>query len=85
MECLNELLETHGVEAFETEKGWCYYLNVGDPYVTPLDAAAGFSEKIAQMPVCYQPNDRQRALPTPPSRAEAGLPEGALEIGRAHV
>jgi hypothetical protein len=36
MECLNELLETHGVEAFETEKGWCYYLNVGDPYVTTI-------------------------------------------------
>jgi hypothetical protein len=36
MECLNELLETHGVEAFETEKGWCYYLNVGDPYVTTV-------------------------------------------------
>ncbi|EHR70186.1 putative O-linked N-acetylglucosamine transferase, SPINDLY family [Burkholderiales bacterium JOSHI_001] len=48
---------------------------VGDPVVTPLEHAAHFDEKIAQMPVCYQPNDRQRALPTPPTRSEAGLPD----------
>ena len=53
---------------------------VGDPVVTPLDHAPYYSEQLAQMPVCYQPNDRQRALPAPPSRAEAGLPEGALVL-----
>ncbi len=51
---------------------------VGDPIVTPLDQAALYSEKIAQMPVCYQPNDRQRALPEAPTRAAAGLPDDAF-------
>lgn len=53
---------------------------VGDPVVTPLAHAAHFSEKIAQMPVCYQPNDRQRPLPRPMQRADAGLPEGKLVL-----
>jgi len=53
---------------------------VGDPVVTPLDHAGDFTEKLAQMPVCYQPNDRQRARPEMPSRAECGLPEDALVL-----
>jgi len=53
---------------------------IGDPVVTPLDHAPFYSEQLAQMPVCYQPNDRQRALPAPPSRAAAGLPEDALVL-----
>ena len=53
---------------------------VGDPVVTPLDQAADYSEHLAQMPVCYQPNDRQRALPPAPTRAEAGLPDDALVL-----
>jgi predicted O-linked N-acetylglucosamine transferase (SPINDLY family) len=53
---------------------------VGDPVVTPLAHAAHFSEKIAQMPVCYQPNDRQRPLPRSMQRADAGLPEGKLVL-----
>ena len=53
---------------------------IGDPVVTPLDAAADFSEKIAQMPWSYQPNDRQRALPSPPGRAACGLPADALVL-----
>ena len=47
---------------------------VGDPIVTPMEHAEHFSEKIAQMPVCYQPNDRKRPLPQSMTRAEAGLP-----------
>ena len=53
---------------------------IGDPVVTPLDHAAFYSEHIAQMPVCYQPNDRQRALPAAPTRAGAGLPEDRLVL-----
>lgn len=53
---------------------------IGDPVVTPLDHAPFYSERLAQMPVCYQPNDRQRALPPAPARAEAGLPEDALVL-----
>ena len=32
------------------------------------------------MPVCYQPNDRQRARPQPLPRSECGLPEDALVL-----
>lgn len=53
---------------------------VGDPIVTPLNHAAHFSEKIAQMPVSYQPNDRHRPRPQPMTRAQAGLPEDALVL-----
>lgn len=53
---------------------------IGDPVVTPLTHADCYSERLAQMPVCYQPNDRQRALPAPPSRADEGLPEGAFVL-----
>jgi predicted O-linked N-acetylglucosamine transferase (SPINDLY family) len=53
---------------------------IGDEVVTPFEHAAHFSEKIAQMPLCYQPNDRQRARPPMPTRAEAGLPEQGLVL-----
>jgi predicted O-linked N-acetylglucosamine transferase (SPINDLY family) len=46
---------------------------IGDAVVTPLEHAAHFSEKIAQMPLCYQPNDSQRALPASQPRAAWGL------------
>ena len=51
---------------------------VGDPIVTPLDAAPLYSEAIAQMPRCFQPNGRWRPLPQAMSRADAGLVEGAF-------
>lgn len=53
---------------------------VGDPLVTPLAHAAHFSEHIAQMPLCYQPNDRQRPRPQPMTRAQVGLPEDAVVL-----
>lgn len=53
---------------------------VGDAIVSPLAHADHFSEKLALMPVCYQPNDRQRPLPGPYSRAQAGLPDDALVL-----
>ena len=49
---------------------------IGDPVTTPIEHAAHFSEKLAQMPVCYQPNDSKRALPAPSRRADWGAPEG---------
>jgi predicted O-linked N-acetylglucosamine transferase (SPINDLY family) len=51
---------------------------VGDPIVTPIEHAADFSERIAQLPGCYQPNDLQRALPPCPPRSELGLPDDAV-------
>lgn len=49
---------------------------VGDVWVTPLAHAAHYSERIAQMPHSYQPNDSKRELPPPP-RAALGLPADA--------
>lgn len=51
---------------------------IGDPIVTPIEAQADFTEQIAQMPFCYQPNDSLREQPAPMSRADCGLPEGTL-------
>ncbi len=47
---------------------------IADDLVIPKCMEDGYSEKILKLPGCYQPNDRKRALPTAPSRAEAGLP-----------
>jgi predicted O-linked N-acetylglucosamine transferase (SPINDLY family) len=51
---------------------------VGDPVVTPLDAQPHYSEHIAQLPHCYQPNDSTRSRPATLSRSDCGLPEGAF-------
>ena len=58
----------------------CIDYIVGDPHVTPLDHAPWFTEKIAQLPGCYQCNDGTRRLPVAPSRASQGLPEEALVL-----
>ncbi len=57
---------------------------IGDPIVTPLENAAHFSEKIAQLPTCYQPNDAKRALPQPSTRADWSVPEDALVLCAFH-
>ena len=39
---LDELANTHGVEAFQVSNGdWCDYLNAGDPYVPTLISFRG--------------------------------------------
>jgi predicted O-linked N-acetylglucosamine transferase (SPINDLY family) len=53
---------------------------IGDAIVSPLDQQAHYSEKLALMPGCYQPNDRQRPRPMPVDRAEVGLPPGGLVL-----
>jgi predicted O-linked N-acetylglucosamine transferase (SPINDLY family) len=53
---------------------------IGDPITSPIAHAADFTEKLAQMPVCYQPNDRLRPLPAPTTRAAHGLPDDALVL-----
>ena len=47
---------------------------IGDAIVTPLAHAAHYSETLALMPNCYQPNDRQRVIGDRPTRIAAGLP-----------
>jgi len=53
----------------------CYEYIIGDRIVTPLEHADGYSEKIAHLPRCYQPNDRRRQIGPRPTRAECGLPQ----------
>jgi predicted O-linked N-acetylglucosamine transferase (SPINDLY family) len=48
---------------------------IGDPVVTPLTHAPFYSETLALMPHCYQPNDRGREVGPAPTRASLGLPE----------
>ena len=48
---------------------------IGDPTITPVAHASDYAEKIAQMPACYQPNDRSRAIGPRPARAACSLPE----------
>ncbi|GLH78128.1 hypothetical protein SSBR45G_30360 [Bradyrhizobium sp. SSBR45G] len=56
--------------------GLCDYI-ITDPFITPLTAAADYSESFAYMPHSYQPHGRA-ALGPPPGRAEAGLPDDAI-------
>ncbi|NPV22141.1 UDP-N-acetylglucosamine-peptide N-acetylglucosaminyltransferase [Bradyrhizobium aeschynomenes] len=56
--------------------GICDYI-ITDPFMTPPAAAVDYSESFAYMPHSYQPHGRA-ALGPPPSRAEAGLPDGAF-------
>ena len=51
---------------------------IGDPVLTPLAHAADFTERIAQLPVCYEPTDELRDHPPTSTRAAAGLPEHAF-------
>ncbi|QCO16764.1 tetratricopeptide repeat protein (plasmid) [Azospirillum brasilense] len=51
---------------------------IGDPLVTPLDQQPFYTERIVQLPVCYQPNDRNRPIGPTPSRAACGLPERGM-------
>jgi len=49
---------------------------IGDRFVTPFDEAEFFTERIVQLPDCYQANDSTRAIGlNGPTRAQAGLPE----------
>jgi predicted O-linked N-acetylglucosamine transferase (SPINDLY family) len=58
----------------------CIDYIIGDEIVTPLDHASAYSEKIAQMPVCYQPNDRLRPLWEAPTRASQYLPQPSVVL-----
>jgi predicted O-linked N-acetylglucosamine transferase (SPINDLY family) len=57
---------------------------VGDPVVTPIAHAEHFSEAIAQLPGCYQPNDAKRARPARSRRADWALPDDALLLCAFH-
>lgn len=51
---------------------------IADDFVLPPALEGGFSEAVARMPGCFQPNGRLVPLPAPPTRAAAGLPENGV-------
>jgi predicted O-linked N-acetylglucosamine transferase (SPINDLY family) len=51
---------------------------LADPVVLPMDRQQFYSEKIVQLPDCYQSNDPGRAIGRVPTRQEAGLPADAF-------
>lgn len=53
---------------------------IGDRVVTPMEDAADFSECLALLPNCYQPNSRTGPLGDPPTRAQSGLPESGAVL-----
>ena len=57
---------------------------IGDAVVTPLENAAHFTEKIAQLPRCYQPNDNLRARPPAGARSAFGVDEETLLLCGFH-
>jgi predicted O-linked N-acetylglucosamine transferase (SPINDLY family) len=53
---------------------------IGDAIVTPPEMAAHYSEALALLPECFQPNRALRDLPPPPSGSDEGLPENATVL-----
>ena len=53
---------------------------IGDRVTMPLSHAANYTEQIAQLEGCYQPNDAARPLPPCPPRAALGLPDDAVVL-----
>ena len=47
---------------------------VADDFIVPRDRQMLFTEKLAYLPDCYQPNDTRREIAAAPNRAECGLP-----------
>ena len=53
---------------------------IADDEVIPPRSERYYHERVWRLPRCYFVNDGSRALPPPATRAEAGLPEGALVL-----
>ncbi|MBF0126709.1 MAG: hypothetical protein HQM02_05800, partial [Magnetococcales bacterium] len=52
---------------------------ITDPIASPVcQMEDHFTETLACLPHCIQPNDRTRTIAAPPSRREAGLPEAGF-------
>jgi len=62
-----------------TASAACYDYVIGDPVLTPLEHQPHFSERIAQLPHCYQPNAFSRyGAFMAPRRKDFGLPESGF-------
>ncbi|MDR1276768.1 MAG: tetratricopeptide repeat protein [Candidatus Accumulibacter sp.] len=58
---------------------WVEFL-IADVHVAPPENDSLFSERVVRLPGCYLPNCRARECAPVPTRAEEGLPEGALVL-----
>lgn len=58
---------------------WIDYAIV-DRVIAPPGADAHYTEKLARLAHCYQPNDRERSIAEAPDRAAAGLPPRGLVL-----
>lgn len=56
---------------------WIDYI-LADRFVVPERLVPHFSEAVAWLPRCFQPNDTRRHVPPPPSRADCGLPHDGV-------
>ena len=57
----------------------CIDYVIGDALLTPADHQPFFSERIVQLPHCYQPSDPYRGVAVPDlTRADCGLPEAGF-------
>ncbi len=62
--------------AFHEEPLFDYILS--DAFITPVDAAINYAEKLALLPDCYQPNDRKRPVGEAKTREDYGLNKDAF-------
>jgi predicted O-linked N-acetylglucosamine transferase (SPINDLY family) len=51
---------------------------ISDDFITPPEQTQHYTEKLALLPDCYQPNDRKRPVGKMPTRKDCGLPDGAF-------
>lgn len=51
---------------------------LADRHIITADNRTGFSEAVALLPDCYQPNNPARVVAAVPNRAALGLPDGAM-------
>lgn len=56
----------------------CFDYVIADDFVLPPGLEAEFTERVARLPRCYQPNDPRRPLHAPPPREAFGLPEAGV-------
>jgi predicted O-linked N-acetylglucosamine transferase (SPINDLY family) len=59
--------------------GYIDYI-VADEFVIPPALRQHYVEQVAYLPQCFQANDDRRVIGAVPTRAQAGLPEGALVL-----
>lgn len=62
---------------------WLDYI-IADAVVIPPGAEADYAEQVLRLPVCYQPNDRQRRLGSMPARSQLGLSDEAVVLAAFH-